>query len=413
MNVGRISCFLSLALFISTFAVAGDWPQILGPARNGAAPGESLANAWPKSGPKVAWNYKLGQGFSGPAVVGDRVVVFHRVDDSERVEAIDAKTGKRVWKTDFDATYRGSINPDSGPRCVPLVHQEKVIVYGAAGDLHCLSLKDGKKLWSRETHVDFDAREGYFGAGSSPIAVGDKVLVNVGGRKGAIVAFHLKDGKTAWTAFDDDASYSSPTLATIDGKPAVIFVTRLHCTAIDPKSGKTVFEFPFGKRGPTVNAAAPLVIGDQLFLSASYGIGAHLYRLGKQPKEVWSSNEVMSSQYTTCVHRDGYLYGVDGREDIGTASLRCVELKTGKAIWSARDFDVAHLILAGDKLLAVKNNGTIALIKADPTKHVALAEAKLFDGTVRALPALSGGKLYVRDNSGQGGNLKCIEVGGR
>src|SRR6266481_1474029 len=167
---------------------AGDWPQILGPHRNGHADGEQLVEKWPSGGPKVLWRYPLGSGYAGAAVVGRRAIVFHRIGSSERVECLAADTGKSQWKMDFPATYRGSVDPDIGPRCVPLIDGGKVFVFGAAGDLHALELDTGKKLWSRSLYADYHGDEGYFGAGSTPIAVASRLLVNVGGRGAGIVA---------------------------------------------------------------------------------------------------------------------------------------------------------------------------------------------------------------------------------
>src|SRR5690606_38902935 len=249
---------------------------------------------------------------------GNTVVVFHRVRDVERLEALDATTGKSLWKADFPATYGGGIDPDVGPRATPLIHQGRVYAFGAAADLHCVDLKTGRKVWSRAAGADYHAQEGYFGAGSTPIVADGKVIVNLGGRDGAgIVAFALDTGKTVWQATDEAASYSSPTLTTLDGQQLVIFVTRLNCVALDPASGQVRFRFPFGQRGPTVNAATPLVFeNNRLFVSAAYGVGAVLAEITPQAaKTVWANDESMSSQYATCVYRQGHLYGIDGRED--------------------------------------------------------------------------------------------------
>src|SRR5262245_32253548 len=120
---------------LSSPGEAGDWPQILGPNRDGKASGERLLDTWPAAGPKILWKFPLGSGYAGPAVVGQRVLVFHRLADKERVECLDATSGKSQWKADFPANYRGGINPDTGPRCVPLIVGDVVYCYGAAGDL--------------------------------------------------------------------------------------------------------------------------------------------------------------------------------------------------------------------------------------------------------------------------------------
>ncbi|MCA9271118.1 MAG: PQQ-binding-like beta-propeller repeat protein, partial [Planctomycetales bacterium] len=229
-----------------------------------------------------------------------------------------------------------------------------------------------------------------------------------GGRDGAgLVAVGLKDGKTIWKATDEHASYSSPTRARIGGGERAVFFTRLSAMLIDPANGHVDAQIPFGQRGPTVNAATPLVAGDALFLTASYSIGARMLRVSPDGfEEIWSSDDVLSSQYNTPVYADGRLYGIHGREDVGVAALRCVEAATGKVRWSVDDFGVAHVLLAGDKLLLAKIDGQLVLAQASPEKFQPLARHAAFDGTLRAIPALSGGKLLARDDN----ELKCIDV---
>jgi outer membrane protein assembly factor BamB len=388
---------------------AGDWPQILGPHRNGVADGESL-NAWGPDGPKTVWTHEVGEGYAGPAVQGDRVIVFHRVGDVELAEALDTNTGKPEWKTEFSATYQGGIDPDTGPRCVPLVHRGCVYLFGAAGDLHCVSLTDGKPVWTRHTGADFSSTEGYFGTGSTPIVSGGKLLVNVGGRNGAgIVALDLERGTTAWTATSEGASYSSPARTVIQGQEYAIFATRLNVVGLNPADGTERFRFPFGRRGPTVNAATPLVFDERLFVTASYGIGAQLVRLGGPSTDpVWSNDESLSSQYPTPVYHNGHLYGVHGREDVGVGELRCVDANTGKVKWAVPDFGMAHFILANDKLLVLTVQGRLLLVQPSPERFQTLASVAVSSHVTRALPALAHGRLFLRDNQGPRGTLKCV-----
>lgn len=400
-----------LLFSLAPIAQAGDWPQIQGPQRSGAAVGETLGS-WPKSGPKVAWSARVGSGYGGPAIAAGRVVLFHRVDDVERVEAFDLTTGKSLWKTDFPASYRGGIDPDLGPRTVPTIDNGLVYAFGAGGDLHCVALATGKKVWSRELAVDYSAPDGYFGAGSSPIIAGGQLWLNVGGKDAGLVALDPQTGKTTFKGTTEQASYSSPTLATIHGQESLIFVTRYNCLGIQPRTGEEQFSFPFGKRGPTVNAATPLVFNDLLFVSASYGVGARLVKFEKlQPTTVWENDTSMSSQYTTCVHHQGHLYGVAGREDVGDATLRCIEVKSGEVKWDEDGFGIAHIILVKDQLLIVRHDGEVLHAPATPSGFKALARGPALRGTIRALPALSSGKLLIRSVAASGqAELVAVEV---
>lgn len=405
----RSLALLGLCLtFLCQAATAGDWPQILGPERNTVAQTEQL-EAWPAAGPPLVWQAEIGHGLAGVAVVGKRLVLWHRMGNELLAEGRDALTGKKQWQASFPTRYVSTISSDDGPRCVPLVHQDRVFMVGPSGELACVQLETGKKLWYRDAYKEFRAPEGYFGAGSSPIVEGGKLILNVGGADGAgLVAFDLADGKTAWKATSEAASYSSPVAATLDGVRHLIFVTRLNVVSVDPDNGQVRFKLPFGARGPTVNAANPLVIGDHLFLTSSYGVGARWIKFAADEATVdWESDDVMSSQYSTCALFDGLLYGIDGRQDVGTARLRCFDPRTSKVRWTEEGYGTGNLILAGDKLLVLKTDGQLELVQASPAGYRRLAETKLFDTTAQALPALAGGHLWARDTK----TLKCIKVG--
>jgi outer membrane protein assembly factor BamB len=396
-------------LLISTPAVAGDWPQILGPNRDGVADGERIIDAFPDGGPKPLWTRPVGDGFAGVAVRDGQAYLFHRSGDKETAEAMEARTGKVAWTSENETGYSGAIASDNGPRCVPLVTPDRVVVFGAEGRLRCLDRKTGNDRWSIATHEVFGVPESYFGAGSTPVIDGDLLLVNVGGaRDGAgVVAFDLKTGNVKWKATKEQASYSSPVVATVAGRRQAIFVTRLTCAGLDPKSGDLLWSFPFGARGPTVNAANPVLLGDRLFLTASYGVGAVYAKLAaNSAEEIWKDGDLMASQYTTPVADAGVLYGIDGRQDVGAAALRCIDPAAKKILWSQDGFGYATLIKVDGKLLAQKTDGTLVLVKPDKTAYRELATATVARGTCRALPALSNGLYFVRDES----TLYCYDL---
>lgn len=398
----------AIAAQLASALEAGDWPQILGPNRNGVAENEQIVETFPAKGPSVLWEVKVGEGFSGVAVADGIAVVFHRQGDVEIAEGLEPTTGNPMWSNQFPATYSGGVNSDHGPRCVPVIHKGSVYLFGAAGDLHALELKSGKLRWSRAVGREYYPPESYFGVGSTPIVEGDKLLANVGGKKhSGIVAFSLADGKTVWQATDEQASYSSPTAVTLDGVRHVIFVARLSALSIDPDNGTVRWKFRFGAPGPTVNAATPQVVDGNLFLSASYGIGAVCRRIGKASAEaIWDNNDTMSSQFSTSVPHEGFLYGVDGRQDMGPGRLRCFDPKTGTVLWTKDNFPISNLIVADGKLVIVTDDGELVLASASPKAYRELARARLSRSTTRALPALANGLLYVRDAT----RVKCVDL---
>lgn len=391
---------------IAAAAPAGPWPQILGPDRSGKATAERIVERLPAAGPKLLWQHPVGAGYAGPAVAGGRVIVFHRPNAHVVCEALDAATGRPIWKRSFPTNYTGSIDPDNGPRCVPTIDRGTIYLLGADGALRALALADGSQRWAVNIRQQFKAPEGYFGCGSSPLVDGDRLLVNVGARGAGIVAFSLADGRTLWKATDDAASYSSP-VASSRGRHEVIFITRENAVGLDPASGKVRFQIPFGKRGPTVNAANPVVAGDHLFLSSNYGVGARWINLQTAaPSVIWDNDELLSSQYTTSIEHRGVLYGIDGRQDVGVARLRAIDPAAPKVLWTEEGFGTATLILADGKLIIMKTDGTLVLARPSPKAFEPLGSVKLFDATVQALPALSDGRFFARDTS----TLKCYSL---
>jgi outer membrane protein assembly factor BamB len=396
---------------------AGDWPQILGPRRDGqAAADERLARTWPAAGPPVVWEREVGAGYAGLAVAHGRAYLFHRVADRERVEALDAATGEVVWKDAGHPTrFQPQVGGGDGPLCTPVVAGDRLIVFGAAGTLACLDATTGRRQWVRETHRDFGAAEGYFGAGATPLVVGERVVVNVGGakQKAGLVAFDLVTGETAWQALADAASYSAPVAVEVDSRPHVLAVTRLACVLVDAATGEIRWQFPFGQRGPTVNAATPVLLaGDRLLVSAAYGIGtvcATFDLRGATP--VWEGIDSLATQYCTPLAVAGHLYAIDGRDDVPPADFKCLDPATGRVLWTERGFGYGTLLAADGKLLVAKTDGEVLLIEPDPAGLTILARCRPFGrnqaGSLRALPALADGRLYLRDDR----RLVCLAVG--
>jgi outer membrane protein assembly factor BamB len=400
----RVPTLLLLAL-ITTFAA--DWPQFLGPTRNGVYSGNDLAPSFPDSGPPVVWRKEVGEGFAAPVVAAGKAIVFHRSTGREVVDCLDASTGAKVWTYSYPTTYRDDFGFDEGPRAAPVVSAGSVYTFGAQGVLTAIDFVSGKKRWSVATAEQFSVRKGFFGAAGSPLVDSGKVMVNVGGPGTGIVAFEAATGNVVWKATNDEASYSSPSVADIGGARHALFFTRAGLVDLDPTSGSVRFSFPWRSRSSaSVNAATPLVVGNQIFLSSSYGTGAALLEVsGSAYKKIWSNDDSMSNHYSTCVYRDGLLYGFHGRQEEGQ-SLRCVELRTGKVKWSVDGYGAGTVTLAGDRLVILRENGELVLAPASPDGFRPAAHAVILGKPVRAYPALADGRLYARDEH----SLVCVRL---
>ena len=403
----RQRLLICAVLAIGGPVLAHDWPQFLGPERNGRYTGPPLNTDWPSGAPSELWRSSIGEGFAGPIVVGDRLILFHRVDGQEVVEARDAMSGRLIWRHAYRTTYRDDFGFDEGPRAAPVVVDGRVFTFGAQGQLHAVSLETGDLLWSVDTKTRFQFRKGFFGAAGSPLVEGRYVMANIGGTNAGIVAFDAESGTVLWTATSDGASYSSAVAADFGGVRHAVFFTRNSLVGLDPASGHVRFERRWRSRlRSSVNAATPLVDDDVVFVSATYGTGAAALRVnGTELEELWSSDEVMSNHYSTSVVHNGYLYGYHGRQEYNP-SFRAVELRTGAVQWNVDAFYAGTVTLAGDRLVIVRETGELLIAEASPTVFTPVARAQILPAVIRAYPALANGLLFVRNED----TLVCLDL---
>jgi outer membrane protein assembly factor BamB len=398
---------------LTAWAAAGtaaDWPQFLGPTRDGVSAETGLSWKWPTGGPPRVWQVPLGAGWSAPVVVGERVLIFHRQGDETALDCLGAADGKRLWRLTRTTDYRDQFGFDEGPRATPTVAGGRVFVLGADGKLSAVDLATGRQLWGRELHTDYQVPQGYFGAAGSPLVEGKTLILNVGGRGAGIVALDAETGKEVWKATDDPASYASPIAATVNGTRHVFVFTREGLVALDPTTGAVRFRERWRSRmQASVNAATPLLIGDRLFVSACYGTGAALWRVRPDGvTTIWKGDDILSSHYSTAVHRDGHLYGSHGRQEEG-ATLRCVELATGKVRWEQKGFGCATLTAMDGRLLAFNEHGDLVAFAASPNGYHEEARAHILEEPCRSAFALANGRVYARD----GKKLVCLDLRGR
>jgi outer membrane protein assembly factor BamB len=396
-----------LALALGAQAIAADWPQMLGPSRNGVYAGPPLGETWGGTGPRVVWRRQIGQGLSGPVVVQNRVILHHRVANREIVEAMDAASGKTQWQYAYPTSYRDDFGFDEGPRAVPVVANGVVYTFGAEGQLHAVDLASGMKIWSEDTMRRFGVPKGFFGAAGSPLVEDGRVIANIGGKNAGIVAFDAKTGKVLWTVTEDGASYSSAIGAAIGGRRYAVFLTRNGLVGLDPATGQVRFERQWRARyAASVNAATPVINGDSIFVSAEYGPGAGVLRFdGSKLTDVWASDEALSNHYSTSVYSGGYLYGFHGRQEFGQ-SFRAVDFQTGKVRWTQDRFGAGSVTLAGNRLLILRENGEMVLAAASPDGFKPIARAQILPATVRAYPAIADGMVYVRNDD----TLVCLDL---
>jgi outer membrane protein assembly factor BamB len=405
----RFSMLLLLMLCVSRIASAADWPQWLGPNRDGSSP-EKVA-PW-KGDLKVLWKKEVGEGHSSPVVAGGHVFLHTKVagKDAELIQAFDAKTGDEVWKQSYDKPPFTTLF-GNGPRATPSVHDGMVYTFGITGVLACWDAKTGKPVWKIDTLADAKKDNLTFGLSASPLIAGDNVIVQ-GGGKGSqgLKAYDRKTGKQAWTAGKDPSSYAAPVL--LDKN--IVALTGANLESVSP-NGETRWQFPFKDR-LNESSTTPIKVGD-LFIAASVTAGAIAVKESEKDgkpavEQVWK-NPALTCYFSTPVAADKeHLFVVTGTISVNpTVTLRCVETATGKEIWKKPNVGKYHAALLrlgdGNLLMHSDATGDLHLLAPNVKEYQELAKSKAC-GATWAHPAIADGKIYVRDNK----ELICVSLVG-
>lgn len=399
---------LKLALSLLVLAAweihAADWPQLLGPERSGIADEreKAVTQSLPSEGPVIMWKKPLGTGFAGPVVAGGKVIVCHRLGDEVNIEALDAQTGKEMWKTTYATNYRDSFGFDNGPRACPTVADGKVFIHGAEGLVAALALEDGKKLWAFDTVKELGSGQGFFGRACAPLFYKGRVIVTPGGRNAAgaagVIALDADTGKLAWQSVEDEAAYSAPVVRE-SATPTLLCWMRNHLFLCDAADGKVLDSVRWrSEMDASVNASVPVWgTEDRFFISACYGVGGAVFKATPTKLEkLWSKENALDCHYGTALFAHGHLYGFHGRQEQGQ-TLRCISATDGAVKWESPQVPGGSLLLVGDTLVVVTEGGELWLVAATPQSFQQLAVAQILRAGHRSFPAFSNGVLYARD----------------
>lgn len=371
------------------------WTNFRGPLRDGHYQERPVLTAWPSGGLKPVWKQPIGGGYASFVIANGRAFTIEQRGGDEVATAYDLATGRELWVTTWTATFRETMGGD-GPRATPTWHDGKVFVLGGTGEFRALDSRDGRTLWRTNILSDAGAANLQWGMAAAPLVVGTTVIVLPGGSRGqSVVAYDMSTGKRAWSALDDQASYSSPMLVTLAGTPQIVAFTATRLVGLTPGDGTLLWEFPWTTQYG-VNASQPVVAGpDRLFVSTGYGTGAAMISLARDgdrwtASEVWRTNR-MKNQFTSSVLHDGYLYGLD--ESI----LACIEAATGALKWKGGRYGYGQVMLASGHLVVLTESGELALVRANPSQHEEIAHFPALDGKTWNHPAMSDGFLLVRN----------------
>jgi outer membrane protein assembly factor BamB len=422
----RTFLLVLLVLPLGLSARADDWPQWLGPQRDGVWRETGILEKFPKDGPKVRWRTPIGMGYSGPAVAAGRVYITDRVlpegtqnprsgftnaviRGKERVLCLDEKDGKVVWKHEYDCTYE--IAYPAGPRTTPAVDGDRVYTLGAMGDLYCLKTDNGEVVWSKNLHKEYNAPYQQWGFSSSPLVDGDRLICVAGGRGSVAVALDKMTGKEIWKALDDpSAGYCPPVIFDVGGKRQLIIWTGDAVNSLDPETGKPYWKERFVSRA-ALAIPTPRLDGDRLFVTAFYN-GSLMLKLAKdkpaatvlwkvqgrseRPDQTDALHSIMSTPYL----KDGYIYGV-----CSYGELRCLKADTGERVWSTLAATTntnkpirwanAFLVPQGDRTFLFNELGDLIIAKLSPKGYEEISRAHLLEPTNTMATSANSGRANL------------------
>jgi outer membrane protein assembly factor BamB len=412
-----LRCFIVL-VFFAAITQAADWPQWRGPLRTGYVPASEAVPKELPVVPKVLWHMPLTDGVSSPVVAGGKVICLDGRQNKEVVHAFDAASGQVLWSVPLDDLHKDS-QTKPGPRCTPLIDGDRVYAQSCRGELKCLALADGKELWQVNYVKNFGAtyigekgnaqgatRHGYDG---SPLIDGDHLIAEAGGRDAAFVCFDKLTGKVVWKSQNNIPAYAPPIIATVAGVRQLIAFMVEGAVAIDPADGKLLWKVPV-KTALGRHVTTP-VVADDMVMVASHQAGLIGIKISKEgdglkADRVWVAKD-SAINFSSPVTVGEFLYGLGPNKN-----LICVDCKTGKQQWSKSGFsgsDGGHahagILVMGDNLLVLADNGQLVLVAADPKAYREISRVQVC-GTTWCNPAYADGKLYLRDAR----ELKCIEL---
>jgi outer membrane protein assembly factor BamB len=397
--------FLPFALIVACLAtsltLAADWPNFMGPDRNGIAPDTGLNKDWNAKPPQVVWKVPMGDnGYAGPSVADGKVFIIDRAGENDVVKALSLKDGAEVWR----CAYPEGGNDNYGfARTTPSYAAGKLYTLSRFGILLGIDATSGKIRWSHSLMREFGGRPPQWNYSASPLVDGDLVIVQTGSLKGNVMAFNKDTGAVVWTGDNTDtAGYATSTIATILDQRQYVMATGKNVIGVDPASGKTLWSFPWATSND-VNASQPIVEGNFVFITSGYGTGCGLAEITAQgPQPRWANKDI-SPHFSSPIYYKNFIYS---NTDNGGA-LACMNPQGGKLVWKQGGFEKGGLMIADGAIIAcVGNTGDIVMAKADPAGYQELGRIKPLGGQAWTAPILSDGMLIVRNKQ----TLACIDL---
>jgi len=432
-----------LLLVVSLSIVhADDWPQWLGPKRDGIWRETGILQKFPAKGPTVRWRTPIGAGYSGPAVAGNYVFITDRkltprgtnsanpfdkrsIPGVERIICLSEKEGKVEWDHTYDCPY--NVSYPAGPRATPVVSDGKLYTLGTEGHLFCFDAATGKKIWSRQFKEDFGTETPLWGFAAHPLLDGNKLICMVGGIGSVVVAFNKENGKELWRALGArEPGYCPPVIYTVAGKRQLIIWHPESVNALDPETGEVFWTIPFAVRSG-LSIPTPRQQDDRLFITCFYNGSLMLRLTADRPgiTELWRragknerNTEALQSIMSTPFFENEYVYGV-----CSYGQLRCIKASNGDRVWETfaattggkeERWANAFLVKHADRFFLANEKGDLIIAQLTPDGYHEISRAHLLEPTntmpgrevVWSHPAFANRSIYARNDK----ELICVSL---
>jgi outer membrane protein assembly factor BamB len=371
------------------------WTNFRGPKRDGKYDETAVSTNWPASGLPVIWKQPVGIGHASFAVADGKAYTIEQRRNQEVVAAYDLGTGRELWTQKWNAEFTEP-NGD-GPRATPTWDNGRIYALGATGELRCLDANSGAVIWGKNILSENGASNLQWAMAASPLIVDDKVIVLPGGSPGkSVVAYNKNTGAPVWKAQSDTQAYVSPMLVELAGRRQIMVVSAMRVFGLAPENGSLLWSHAWNTEGG-INVSQPIVVdSNRFFISSGYRKGAALIEVKGSGNSytattIWENNN-MKNKFNSSVLHNGYVYGLD--EGI----LSCLDVNTGERKWKDGRYGYGQVLLAGQHLIVLTDNGELALVKASPAGFSEVARFSALEGKTWNYPAIAGGRLLVRNS---------------
>lgn len=378
-----------------------EWPQWRGPNRDGVLTSFKEPATWPEQLTR-RWKVEVGTGYATPLIAGNRIYIFSRQGEEEVMQALDADSGKSLWRTAYPTTFTmnsAAVRHNAGPKSTPVLFNGRLYSIGMTGTVTAFDAASGKQLWQKPGTAALMPM--YTTHSFSPIVERGLVIFHVGGHdKGALTAYDVNTGEVKWSWAGDGPGYGSPMMAEFGGIRQLVTNTQGKLIGIDAASGALLWEHPFESSNFT-NSLTPTVVGQTVMLSNNTKPATAISITRQNNKwltaTAWENPDGQSRMTNTVVFGDA-IFGLSVRN---MGQYYALDPKTGKTLWISepRQAGNASLLRSGNTVLSLEDDGELVVFRKNGAGFEAVKRYKVADSETWAAPSISGNRIFVKDVS--------------